>query len=69
MTQFLNTLIRHIADHCLKIEVGFILFALRYNPYIIADILVFHDNVCSMSKALTILGYPKFASDLMSQYP
>ena len=69
MTQFLNTLIRHIADHCLKVEVGFIMFALRFNPSIITDILAFHNNIQTMSQALTILGYPKSASDIMSHHP
>ena len=45
MNRFLNSLIRHICDTRGKVAEGFMLFAIKVNPYVIKDIIEYNGNV------------------------
>ena len=52
MTRFLNSLVRHICDTRTSVGEGFMLFALKVNPYVIKDIIDYNGNTTALSNAL-----------------
>ena len=66
MNRFLNSLIRHICDTRGKVTEGFMLFAIKVNPYVIKDIIEYNGNVQALSGALVKQGYPSEASNIMA---
>ena len=52
LNRFLNSLTRHIVDVGMEVEVGFMLFALKYDPRQLKSILAFGSNKDKLIKAL-----------------
>jgi hypothetical protein len=48
LTRFLSSLSRHIVDVGLEVDVGFMLFALKYDPTQLKEMLHFGDNRCKL---------------------
>ena len=69
MNRFLNSLVRHVCDTRGKVDLGFMLFALHVNPFVIKDIIGFQGNVLALSSALVKQGYPPEAATIMALDP
>ena len=69
MTRFLNSLVRHICDTRTSVGEGFMLFALKVNPYVIKDIIDYNGNTAALSNALVHSGYPQEAAEVMAKQP
>jgi len=69
MCRFLQSLIRHVADAQDTVGTGFILFALRYSPPSLVNIIQFPGNAAALKEALIHMQYQHAAAEAISKHP
>jgi hypothetical protein len=69
VTQYLSSLIIHIKDTSSQVEMGFILFGLKYSPAVLKEIAHFKNNRVVLRKALEHLDFTSEIAEMMSTSP